>query len=89
MTLSLPPEVLKFVNDKVSSGQFPDAMSVVVGAIENMRQQEEFNREDIEWLRREVQKGLDELDRGECAEWNAEEVKAEGRRLLNERKKKS
>ena len=46
MTISLPPEVQRFVEDKVKSGEFPDPTSVVVGAIENMRAQEQLEQEE-------------------------------------------
>ncbi len=38
-----------------------------------------------EQLRRELQVGFDEADRGEVVEWDAEKIKAEGRKILEER----
>ena len=88
MTISLPPDIQKFVEEKVKAGDFPDETTVVVAAIAMMRtQSKQQTEEDLEWLRAQVKIGMDELDRGEFAEWDVEEIKADGRRLLAERKK--
>jgi hypothetical protein len=36
-----------------------------------------------EYIRREVEQGLAEIDRGEVEDWEVESVKAEGRRILD------
>ena len=36
------------------------------------------------WLRQELQKGFDAADRGDLVEWDAERIKAEGRRRIAE-----
>lgn len=46
-----------------------------------------LSREELAELRRKFQEGVDPLDRGESSEWDAEEIKAEGRRLLVEKRK--
>jgi hypothetical protein len=38
-------------------------------------------------LRRELQIGFDQIDRGEWVVWDPEKIKAEGRRILHERQK--
>ncbi len=35
-----------------------------------------------DYIRREVRKGLDAIDRGEVEDWDIESIKAEGRRIL-------
>ncbi len=42
-------------------------------------------RQAVEDLKREIQKGLDQLDRGESVLLDPERIKAEGRRRLAER----
>lgn len=37
-----------------------------------------------EYIRREVERGLSAIDRGEIEDWEVESVKAEGRRILNQ-----
>ena len=45
--------------------------------------EEDFGGFWEEYIRREVQRGLDAIDRGEIEEWEIDSVKAEGRHLLN------
>lgn len=82
MEIRLSPELLRFAVEKVASGEFESVSDVVSGALALMRQEEEAPRWAIEELRKEIQVGLDELDRGETAEFTAEDIKAEGRRIL-------
>lgn len=34
-----------------------------------------------QWLRRELQIGFDQIDRGECVDWNPDQIKADARTL--------
>jgi antitoxin ParD1/3/4 len=88
MTISIPPELEKFLRDKVSGGQFSDETQVVVEAIQFFKAQDDLFRGDLEWLRKEIAVGLDEAERGLCTPFDAEEIKAEGRRLLASRDKR-
>jgi antitoxin ParD1/3/4 len=76
MELPLPPELQRFVDEKVKSGQFDSAAEVITTALELMKDQDEMTAEDIEELRAEVAIGIEQLDRGEGAEWDVEKVKA-------------
>ncbi|MEX0728605.1 MAG: hypothetical protein WD065_20195 [Planctomycetaceae bacterium] len=42
-----------------------------------------------EYIRREVQKGIDEVKRGECAPWDLQATRAEAHRRYAERHKTS
>ena len=37
-----------------------------------------------DYIRREVKKGLDAIDRGDVEDWDIESIKAEGRRILEQ-----
>ena len=37
-----------------------------------------------DYIRSEVKKGLDAIDRGEVEEWDVESIKAQGRRILEQ-----
>lgn len=76
MEITLPPEILKFIEEKVQAGQFQSSSDVICGAIGVLKAQEELTSEDIAELREEVAIGLEQLERGECAEWDVEEEKA-------------
>jgi antitoxin ParD1/3/4 len=87
MNVSLQPELKAFVDEKVRVGDHVTVDDVINYALHVLREQERQEREDfdpqaLEELRRQVDVGLAELERGEGSEWDAEEIKAEGRRLL-------
>jgi antitoxin ParD1/3/4 len=65
MKLSLTPELEKFINDKVASGQFATAGEVVGHALTLLEQQEKTREEHLEEFNLELQRRIDALDRGE------------------------
>jgi antitoxin ParD1/3/4 len=91
MTVEIPVEYQQIVTDAISRGDFKTGTEMVA---EGLRVLEE-RRRTADYLRREMQIGLDELDRGEYDEFDVkslkeffERVKAEGRAEL-ERQKQS
>ena len=72
MVISLHPELEQFISHLVNKGQFKSPEAAVAEAILRMKEREE----KLDWLRTELQKGLDELDRGEGTPWDVEEIKA-------------
>jgi antitoxin ParD1/3/4 len=76
MEITLPPEILKFIEEKVQAGQFQSPSDVICGAIGMLKAQEELTSEDLADLREEVAIGLEQLARGDCAEWDVDEEKA-------------
>ena len=89
MEISLPPDLMKYIDDKVRAGQFGSAAELIHGAIAAMRDQEELTAEDIAALREEVGVGLAQLDRGEGAEWDVEETKGRLRERIARAKRAS
>jgi antitoxin ParD1/3/4 len=86
MELLLKPELERFVAEKVKAGQYADSSDVVNAALEVLKEQEEFTPEHDAYLRREVARGIDQLDRGERAQFDAEKIIAEERaRVRGER----
>jgi antitoxin ParD1/3/4 len=57
MNVSLPAELENFVQNLVLTGSYPGPSEVVGEALQMLKRHEE--------LRREIQVGIDELDRGE------------------------
>lgn len=62
MNVSLTPELEKLVNEKVKNGMYASASEVIREGLRLLQQQDELK---YEALRRDIQEGLDELDRGE------------------------
>ena len=87
MDVSLLPHLKAFAEAKVRAGDHDsvdDVINYALHVLREMDQQEpqDFDTQAHEELRRQLDVGLAELDRGECGDWDAEEIKAEGRRLL-------
>jgi antitoxin ParD1/3/4 len=80
MNVSLSPELERFVEEKVRAGQYQTADDVISSALSILRQQESLSAEDIAELRREVALGIEQLDRGESAPWDATALKDKLRR---------
>jgi antitoxin ParD1/3/4 len=62
MNITLPADLENFVQSLVVSGSYSDPDAVVGKAIAMLKRHEE--------LRREIQIGIDQLDRGECTEYD-------------------
>jgi putative addiction module CopG family antidote len=83
MEITLPPELLKFVEQKVQAGQYDSAAAVIQGALVALKQQDELTDEDVAELREDVKVGLEQLARGEGAPWDAEQTKARLRERIS------
>ncbi len=77
MTLTLNPEHQKIVESMMRSGHFRSADEVVAQALALLSEREAEEKEKLEWLRREVMKGVEQADRGECTPWDVNEFLAE------------
>ena len=86
MNVSLRPEVEGFVAEKVRSGQYTDANDLVNDALEMLMEQEELTPDYEAYLRREVRRGLEQLDRGEYGNCDTDRMIAEERARLLGRK---
>ncbi len=71
MTVSLSPELQRFVEEQVRDGKFATVDDAVAEAVRRMKAREE----KLQSLRREVQAGLDQVARSQVDEWNAEDTK--------------
>lgn len=82
MDVTLTPELERLIHDKVASGLYTSEDEVIREALRLLKDRDELRIFAVEDLRREVQKGLDQLDRGESVLLDSERIKAEGRRRL-------
>lgn len=78
------PGLAEFVEDQVKQGRFNSPAEVVQGALALLRANDSADAEEFEELRKEIQLGLDELDRGESAPWDRAEIEREVERRLAE-----
>ena len=86
MNISLPPKMARFIRGKVKAGQYTNASEVVRDAVRHMQAAESA---DIDWVRREVRAGFDDIENGDYTDYGdaglgelADRVKARGREAL-------
>ena len=68
MTIELPPELEAFVKQEIETGNYASKEEVVARGLELLRELK------IHELRRKVQVGVDELERGDVIELTGEEA---------------
>jgi antitoxin ParD1/3/4 len=69
MNVSLTPELEQLVNDEINSGQYKSASDVVREGLRLVR----LRREKLAALRREIQLGIDDIERGDYVEYTSVE----------------
>ena len=69
------------VRELVESGRFDSAAEVVLEGLALLRERELLRKADQDWLKAEIQKGIDSADRGELIP--ADEVFAELRAAID------
>lgn len=89
MNVSLTPQLERLVHKKVKSGNYQSASEVIREALRLMQDRDQR----LDNLRKTIQAGIDEIDRGEGIELREsdlpgffDEIKATGRRRLSKRK---
>lgn len=65
MNVSLTPELEAMVQEKVKSGMYNSASEVVRAGLRLIQERDTVRERHLEELRRQVQVGIDQLDRGE------------------------
>jgi antitoxin ParD1/3/4 len=78
MNVSLTPELEKIVAERVASGRYASASEVIREALRLLEERDQLNQ-----LRHEVRRGLEELDQGRQRPFDAralESIKSEGRK---------
>jgi antitoxin ParD1/3/4 len=92
MNVSLTPELEQYVNKRVQSGLYHSASEVIREGLRLLKEKDEIHQRKLEDLRREIQIGIDQADRGQVTTFTKEtlkDIKDQGRkRLAVERKSK-
>jgi antitoxin ParD1/3/4 len=84
MNVSLTPQLESFVKEKVSSGLYTSASEVIREALRMMEEQDQLKAMKLEALRKEIDKGWEQLERGERVPFDIEKLKSK----VRERKQK-
>ena len=86
VTITLRDEDREFIDSAMKSGRYVTESEAMADAIAELRARESLRQARLAELRAKVAVGIDQLDRGEGAEWNIEDIKAKGQALLASRK---
>ena len=65
MNVSLTPELEKLVESKVRSGRYQSASEVIREGLRLLDDQDRLRMAQLDEVRRKIQIGIDQLDRGE------------------------
>jgi antitoxin ParD1/3/4 len=71
MTITLSPELESFIKTQLDSGAYSSASEVVSKALKLLEERER----KVQLLRADIQKGLDQLDRGEYSTLTMDDIK--------------
>ena len=74
MNVSLPTGLAEFVEQEVQSGAYSTASEVVRDGLRLLRREKDTHEERVAILKREVQRGADELDRGELSDLSIPDI---------------
>ncbi|HEV3415348.1 MAG TPA: ribbon-helix-helix protein, CopG family [Pirellulales bacterium] len=72
MNVELDPDLDKTIGELLLGGGYHSRQEVIREAIELLKSREASRQENLERLRRDIQSGIDQIDRGEV--FDAEEV---------------
>ena len=86
MNVSLTPELEKLVSERVRSGMYSSASEVVREALRLLTEHEGVRRQKLEELRKEIQIGLDQIERGEGRPLDIVKMKSRLRKRLRDQK---
>jgi antitoxin ParD1/3/4 len=82
MNVHLGETLEKFVGELIESGLYQSQSEVIREGLRLLKEREDLRKLKLEELRSDIRKGIDQLDRGEGVPFDAEAIKAEGRRRL-------
>ncbi len=97
MEITLSPEFESYVDELIAAGKYATKDEALTDGLRALRERQELSGAELEDLRREIQVGIDAIDRGEYEEFDetnihklAEDVHRRGmERLAAERLKRA
>ena len=95
MNVSLTPRLEEYVKEKVKSGLYNSSSEVVREALRLMEERDRLRDIRLDELRKEIQIGIDQIERGESTEYTTETlhelfdgIRARGKERLEARRRK-
>ncbi len=84
LAITLQDEDVIFIENAIKSGRYLTESDVISFALAAFEVHEEIQKQRFVRLKAKIQLGIDQADRGEFAEFNLEDIKAQGRKRLAE-----
>jgi antitoxin ParD1/3/4 len=72
----------KFVAELIATGLYQSQSEVIREGLRLLKEKEDLRKLKLETLKKEIQTGIDQLERGEGITFDAEKIKAEGKKRL-------
>ncbi len=85
MNVSLSSQLESYVKQKVAAGMYNSVSMVMREALRLLEERDTLKDLKLATLRRDLQDGIDELDRGEGTSFNMSEIKAKARAIKENR----
>ena len=79
MNVALAPELEELIDSKVDSGLYESPSEVVSDALHLLHEWDRIQEARQAELKRDIRRGLEQLDRGESAPLDVEAIKAKAR----------
>jgi antitoxin ParD1/3/4 len=89
MNVSIEGKLQKFIEEKVNAGAYRTADEAVNRLLSFVVEQETFEAEQLEELRKQIAVGIEAADRGDVLDWDPEDVWREVERRHSEEAKKA
>lgn len=86
MNVSLTKELENFVGELVASGMYFSASEVVRDGLRLLKEQEALKKMRAEELRAEILRGFEQSQKGESKPLDIEAIKAEGEKILAQKR---
>jgi antitoxin ParD1/3/4 len=77
MSISLTSDLEQLIRAKVESGLYPSEAEVIRDALRALDERDQDEAAKLEALRRDIQVGLDQIDRGEVAPLDMDVIRSE------------
>jgi antitoxin ParD1/3/4 len=82
LTITLPPEMAEAVRSAVLAGEYASSSEIIREALRDWRHKRALQRRELEELRAQVQRGIDDLDAGRVQDFDPERIIQKGSQRL-------
>lgn len=85
LTITLTPEIAEAVHTAVAAGEYASSSEVIREALRDWRHKRALQRRELEDLRAQIQRGIDDLDTGRVRDFDPERIIQTGQQRLTPR----